>query len=69
MAAMSGIVVAESDPSPDRDGITPKMVSAGNDVLSEYWVELTTSECSIAVFPEVVSAIYSAMENIRKTSS
>jgi hypothetical protein len=47
------------------DAITDEMLAAGNDVLADYWVSLTTSERSLVLFPEVVMAIYRAMEDAR----
>jgi hypothetical protein len=45
--------------------ITTEMLTAGNDVLAEYWAELTTSECGLVLFPDAVTAIYRAMEDAR----
>jgi hypothetical protein len=52
----------------DDNEITFEMLSAGNDTLSDYWVELTTSECGLSLFPQVVAAIYKAMEKARSQS-
>jgi hypothetical protein len=45
--------------------ITTEMLAAGNDALADYWVALTTSECGLILFPEVVAAIYRAMDEAR----
>jgi hypothetical protein len=45
--------------------ITTEMLTAGNDVLADYWAALTTSECGLVLFPEVAAAIYRAMEEAR----
>jgi|HubBroStandDraft_3_1064219.scaffolds.fasta_scaffold4707095_1 hypothetical protein len=50
------------------DEITIEMLSAGNDALADYWVELTTAECGLSLFPYVVAAIYRAMEQAKAQS-
>jgi hypothetical protein len=44
------------------------MLAAGNDALADYWVALTTSDCGLTLFPDVVEAIYRAMEDARTGS-
>jgi hypothetical protein len=48
--------------------ITDEMLAAGNDALADYWVALTTSDCGLTLFPDVVEAIYRAMEDARTGS-
>ena len=49
--------------------LTSEMLSAGEDALSDFWVELTTSECALALFPSVVAAIYLAMDDAKEPKS
>ena len=44
--------------------LTTAMIVAGNDALSEYWLDLTEGR-GLAAIPEVVSCIYLAMEKAR----
>jgi hypothetical protein len=48
--------------------ITDEMLAAGNDALADYWVALTTSTCGLTLFPDVVEAIYRAMEDAKARS-
>jgi hypothetical protein len=41
--------------------LTTAMIVAGNDALSEYWLDLTEGR-GLAAIPEVVSCIYLAMK-------
>jgi hypothetical protein len=49
--------------------LTSGMLAAGEDALSGFWVELTTSECALALFPSVVAAIYLAMDDAKEGKS
>jgi hypothetical protein len=44
---------------------TDEMIVAGSDVVSDFWVRLTGPASDMSVIPEIVEAVYDAMEQAR----
>jgi hypothetical protein len=42
--------------------ISPEMVIAGSDAVSEFWTTITDPRSDLSVIPAMVTAIYKAME-------
>jgi hypothetical protein len=42
--------------------ITPEMVTAGSDAVSEFWTSITDPQSDLSIVPLLVIAIYKAME-------
>jgi hypothetical protein len=50
----------------DDELITAGMITAGNDAIAKYWVELRTSESAMSLVPAMVVEIFTAMRSAQR---
>jgi hypothetical protein len=46
--------------------ITPEMLIAGSDAVSEFWTIITDPRSDLSIVPLMVAAIYKAMESEKR---